>query len=78
MATHGVRHGAAHLRLRNSIDLRRVDPGFPPEVEMPEGTNVEQVIAGFSGFANAIVAAVNVEQVIEDTPCRGEDRQPAL
>lgn len=68
VARHGIRHGAAAaltatlLRLRDSIDLCRVTPGLSSEKEMSEGVNVEQVIAGFSGFADAIVAVIDVEQ----------------
>lgn len=52
------------------MDLCRVEPGFPPEEEIPEGINIEQLIAGFSDFANAIAAVVCVEQVIGDTTPR--------
>jgi hypothetical protein len=36
-----------------------------------QGVNVEQVITGFSGFADTIVAVVDVEQVAKDTPSQG-------
>jgi hypothetical protein len=74
VVAHGVRHGAvgaltvAHLHLCHQTDLRRVTPGFPTVEEIPNGVNVERLVAEFSGNAEAIVAVVDVEQIIKDTP----------
>jgi hypothetical protein len=42
--------------------------GFPSRAEMPKGIDVGRLIADFNVTTNAIVAVVNVEQVIRDTP----------
>ena len=41
-------------------------------MEVPKDVGVRWIIADFGVIANAIVAVVNVEQVIKDTPCCGK------
>jgi hypothetical protein len=45
-----------------------VTPGFPTVEEIPNGVNVEQLAAEFSGNAEEIVAVVDMEQIIKDAP----------
>ena len=46
VVVHGVHHGAAaalgvdHLRLLAEVDLRTMEPGFPPRAEVPEDVYV--------------------------------------
>lgn len=70
-ATMGLMHpSGANLHARGTCQAWR--PSWHPFVEeMPEDVDVEQVIAGFSGHADAIVGVVSVEQVIEDAPRQG-------
>jgi len=71
VVTHGIRHGAATAlaaaHLHSGVDLRAVEPGFP--VEAPE--DVGELVADFTAAANAILAVVDVEQVVRDAPHRG-------
>ena len=68
-------HGAmvaltvARLHLQPEVDLHAMEPGFPSRTEVPEDVSVRWLIADFGVIANAIVAVVNVEQVIKGTPC---------
>lgn len=59
---------AAHLRLRHKMDLRKVTPGFPMVEEIPDDIDVSWLIAEFSGYAEAIAAVVDVDQIIKDAP----------
>lgn len=74
VVAHGDRHGAtgaltaAHLRLRHQTDLRRVTPEFSVAEEIPNGVNVERLVAEFSGNAEAIAIVVDMEQIIKDAP----------
>jgi len=74
VVAYGVRHGAmgalniAHLHLRHKMDLRRVMPRFSAAEEIPGDVDVRQLIAMFSGNAEAIAAVVDVEWIIKDAP----------
>ena len=50
------------------MDLRKVTPGFPTVEEIPDDVDVSRLIVGFSGYAEAIAAVVDVDQIIKDTP----------
>ena len=73
---HGVCHGAigplttAHLHLSHKIDLRKVTPGFTTADEITNDIDICRLTAEFSDCAEAIATAINVEQVIKDTPFR--------
>ena len=73
---HGIYHGptgaltAAHLHLRHKMDLRRVMPRFSAAEEIPGDVDVRQLIAMFSGNAEAIAAVVDVDRIIKDAPFR--------
>ena len=58
----------AHLHICHQTDRRRVTPGFLTVEEIPDGVNVEWLVAKFSGNAEAIVAIVDMEQIIKDVP----------
>ena len=68
---HDIHHGAmaalaaANLRLQPEVDLHAMEPGFPSRKEVPQDVDVRWLIANFGVTANAIVAIVNVEQVIK-------------
>jgi hypothetical protein len=70
----GIRHGAAgalteaYLRLCHRTNLRAVTPGFLTADEIPGDVDVRRLIAEFSDYAEAIIAAVDVEHVIKDAP----------
>lgn len=72
VVAHGVRHGAAgalavaYLRLRHRTDLHEVEPRFLAASEIPDDVDVRQLIAEFGGYAEAIVAVIDVERVIKD------------
>ena len=63
---------AAHLRLQPEVDLHAIELGFPSRTEVPDDIDVRRLIADFGVTTNTIVAVVNVEQVIKDTPCCGK------
>jgi hypothetical protein len=45
-----------------------VDLGFQAAEEIPEDVDVRWLIAEFSGNAEAIAAAVDVERIVRDAP----------
>jgi hypothetical protein len=51
------------------VDLREVEPGFPPE--LLENVDVGELIADFSAAVNAIAVVVSVEQVVQEAPRQG-------
>lgn len=59
---------AAYLRRCHRTDLREVAPGFSTTDEVLDDINVHRLIAEFSDYSEAIVAVVDVEQVINDAP----------
>jgi hypothetical protein len=52
------------------MDLRKVAPGFPTAGEIPNDIDIQQLVAEFSDYGEAIAAIVDVEQVIKDAPSR--------
>ena len=50
------------------MDLCKVTPGFPTMEEIPNNVDVSRLIAGFSGYAEAIATVVDVDQIIKDAP----------
>lgn len=52
------------------MDLRKVTPVFPTVEEIPDDVDVSWLIVGFSGYAEAIAAIVDVDQIIKDAPLR--------
>ena len=43
-------------------------PGFPTVEEIPKGVNIKWLVVEVSGNAEAIIAVVDVEQIIKDAP----------
>ena len=50
------------------MDLRKVATGFLTVEEIPDDVDVSRLIAGFSGYAEAIATVVDVDQIIKDAP----------
>jgi hypothetical protein len=50
------------------MDMRKVTPEFLAVEEIPDDVNVKRLVAEFSGNAEAIAAAVDVEWIIKDSP----------
>jgi hypothetical protein len=48
------------------MDLRKVTPRFSTVEEIPNDVDVSWLIAEFSGYAEAIATAIDVDQVIKD------------
>lgn len=74
VVAHGICHGATgaltigHLRLCHKVDLRRVRPRFSAVEEIPDNVDVGRLNAELSGNAEAIVAIIDMEQIINDSP----------
>jgi hypothetical protein len=70
LVTHGVRVGAtralaaAQLRSGDAVDLRQADSGFPPQ---SSSTTIESLVADFGTAGDAILARVDVEQILRST-----------
>ena len=71
VVTHGFRHGAASAlataHLHSDMDLRAVEPGFPPKLL----DNVGDLTADCSAITNAIVTVVDARQVVQYVPFLG-------
>ena len=50
------------------MDLRKVATGFLTVEEIPDDVDVSRLIAGLSGYAEAIATIVDVDQIIKDAP----------
>ena len=50
------------------MDLRKVTTRFLTMEEIPDDVDVSRLIAGFSGYTEAIATVVDVDQIIKDAP----------